>query len=209
VSGPTPGCEQGATGRARSSPGLARCLSCQALPGSPVTRPLACQPEGVARCRREQPVNLCRGTPPRAGSSAGVCRGHVAAPRTFPPVVEAEGQSGAAPTHSATHDPPPTGDRQKGHPMGLFRTALLVGIGYALGRPAVRHELVALAGRIRRSPHHPDVINLGDREWTKLDGALHRPRQPRSEVGSGHPSSGLQWPRVRAFPRPAATHRRR
>jgi len=55
--------------------GLARCLSCQALPGSPVTRPLACQPEGVARCRREQPVNLCRGTPPRAGSSAGVCRG--------------------------------------------------------------------------------------------------------------------------------------
>jgi len=41
--------------------------------------------------------------------------------------------------------------------MGLFRTALLLGIGYALGRPAVRHELVALAGRIRRSPHHPDV----------------------------------------------------
>ena len=93
--------------------------------------------------------------------------------------------------------------------MGLFRTALLLGIGYALGRPAVRHELVALAGRIRRSPHHPDVINLGDREWTQLDGALHRPRQPRSEVGSGHPSSGLQWPRVRAFSRPAATHRRR
>ena len=93
--------------------------------------------------------------------------------------------------------------------MGLFRTALLLGIGYALGRPAVRHELVALAGRIRRSPHHPEVINLGDREWTKLDGALHRPRQPRSEVGSGHPSSGLQWPRVRVFPRPAATHSRR
>ena len=87
--------------------------------------------------------------------------------------------------------------------MGLFRTALLLGIGYALGRPAVRHELVALAGRIRRSPHHPEVINLGDREWTQLDGALHRPRQPRSEVGSGHPSSGLQWPRVRVCGRSA------
>jgi hypothetical protein len=100
--GPTPGREQGATGRAWSGPlpilsGVAR------VPGDEA---LACQPEGVARCRREQPVNLCRGTPPRAGSLAGVCRGHVAPPRTFPPVVDAEGQSGAALTHSDTPDPP-------------------------------------------------------------------------------------------------------
>lgn len=205
MSGPTPGCEQGATGRARSSPllilsGVAR------VPGDKAIGLSTGRCRAVSARATSQPVSWYAATGRLVG---GRVPRNAAAPRTFPPVVEAEGQSGAAPTHSATHDPPPTGDRQKGHPMGLFRTALLLGIGYALGRPAVRHELVALAGRIRRSPHHPDVINLGDREWTKLDGALHRPRQPRSEVGSGHPSSGLQWPRVRAFPRPAATHRRR
>ena len=87
--------------------------------------------------------------------------------------------------------------------MRLFRTTLVLGIGYVLGRPAVRQELVAVAGRIRGLARRPDVVELADRTWTQPAGTL--PQQLRLDGTPGHPSSGLQWPRARRFPRHAAS----
>jgi membrane-associated PAP2 superfamily phosphatase len=93
--------------------------------------------------------------------------------------------------------------------MKLFRTALLLGVGYALGRPAVRQELLALVERRRGLRQPSNMINLGDREWTQLVGAAHPPAQSGRDGGGGHPSSGLQWPRPHTFPRYPATPGRR
>jgi hypothetical protein len=91
--------------------------------------------------------------------------------------------------------------------MRLFRTTLILGIGYALGRPAVRQGLIAMAGRIRGLAPHPDSVELADRRWTPQAGTLHLPQQLRPDGRSGHPSSGLQWPPTRRFPRHAASPR--
>jgi hypothetical protein len=85
------------------------------------------------------------------------------------------------------------------HPMGLFRTTLILGIGYALGRPAVRQELVAAVERIRALAQHPDMVELRDRKWTHLADTLDRPHHLRPEAMPGHPSSGLRWPRAHRF----------
>jgi hypothetical protein len=89
--------------------------------------------------------------------------------------------------------------------MRLFRITLVLGIGYMLGRPAVRQELVAVAGRIRGLARRPDIVEPAHRKWTQPGGTLPLPQQRRPDGTPGHPSSGLQWPRARRFPRHAAS----
>src|SRR6185312_16739238 len=87
---------------------------------------------GVARVPGDKAIGLstgrCRAVSARATSQpvswyaatgrlvGGRVPRNAAAPRTFPPVVEAEGQSGAAPTPSAIYDPPQLAIDRKGIP---------------------------------------------------------------------------------------------
>jgi hypothetical protein len=87
--------------------------------------------------------------------------------------------------------------------MRLFRTTLVFGIGFALGSPAVRQDLVAVARRIPGLARRPDIVERAHQKSTQPAGTL--PQHLHPDGPAGHPSSGLQWPRAHRFPRHTAS----
>lgn len=89
--------------------------------------------------------------------------------------------------------------------MGLLRTALVFGAGYAFGHPDGRRKLTELGGQARQLTQRPEVVQLRERSWDTVSTKLKSTRPAGSEgdvVGDAAPAGRRSW-RPRPYPRRA------